>query len=56
VDEVRLLERVFEKRHVHEHDGGIVSPRYVEQIPGVAALLGQRAPCRSRSWRRVSSG
>ena len=43
VDQIRLLKRVFEKRHVHDHNEGIISERYVEQIPEDAALLGQRA-------------
>jgi hypothetical protein len=42
-DQIRLLKRVFEKRHVHEHNEGIISERYVEQIPEDVGLLGQRA-------------
>lgn len=43
VDQLRLLKRVFEKRHVHKHNEGIISERYVEQIPEDAGFLGQRA-------------
>jgi len=43
VDGIRLLKRVFEKRHVHEHNEGVISQRYVDQIPEDAALLGQKA-------------
>jgi len=43
VEQIRLLKRVFEKRHVHEHNEGVISERYVQQIPEDAALLGQRA-------------
>lgn len=42
--EKRLLKRVFEKRHVHDHNRGIVSERYLRQIPEDAALLGKEAP------------
>lgn len=42
--EKRLLKRVFEKRHVHDHNHGIVSERYVKQIPEDASLLGKEAP------------
>jgi hypothetical protein len=31
--QIRQLKRVFEKRHVGEHTEGIVSERYVQQIP-----------------------
>jgi Zn finger protein HypA/HybF involved in hydrogenase expression len=43
-DEIRLLKRVFEKRHVHEHNEGIVSARYVREIPEDHHLLGKLAP------------
>jgi hypothetical protein len=43
MEQIRLLKRVFEKRHVHEHNEGIISERYVEQIPEDVELLGQRA-------------
>lgn len=42
--ELRTLTRVFEKRHVHEHNQGVASPRYVRQIPEDGHLLGQPVP------------
>lgn len=41
--QVRMIKRVFEKRHVAEHNEGIISKRYVEQIPEDKHLLGQKA-------------
>lgn len=38
------LRRVFNKRHVWEHNGGIVDQRYVDQVPEDAAILGLKAP------------
>lgn len=38
------LRRVFNKRHVWEHNEGIVDQRYVDQVPEDAALLGLKAP------------
>lgn len=43
-EQVRLLKRVFQKRHVHDHNEGIVSPRYADEIPEDAPLLGCPAP------------
>lgn len=43
-EQIRMLKRIFEKRHVHEHNGGIVSDRYVVEIPEDAHLLGKPAP------------
>ena len=43
-DQIRALKRVFEKRHVHEHNEGVVSERYVREIPEDADLLGKTAP------------
>jgi hypothetical protein len=55
VDQIRLLKRVFEKRHVHEHNEGIISERYVEQIPEDAGLLGQRAQLSSEELEAAAS-
>jgi hypothetical protein len=37
----RLIKRVFERRHIHEHNDGIASERYVQNVPEDAALLGK---------------
>jgi uncharacterized Zn-finger protein len=41
-DEKRLIKRVFERRHIHEHNDGIANERYVKNVPEDAALLGKR--------------
>lgn len=38
------LRRVFQKRHVHIHNNGKISERYVRKIPEDSALLGMNAP------------
>lgn len=40
----RLLKRVFQKRHLYEHNEGIVNDKYVAEIPEDAPLFGQKAP------------
>lgn len=37
------LRRVFQKRHVWEHNDGLVDQRYVDEVPEDAAFLGQKA-------------
>jgi hypothetical protein len=41
--QIRNLKRVFEKRHIAEHNDSIIRQRYVEQIPEDKNLLGQQA-------------
>jgi DNA-directed RNA polymerase subunit RPC12/RpoP len=38
------LRRAFQKRHVHEHNGGLIDDKYVAIVPEDAALLGTVAP------------
>lgn len=38
------LRRAFQKRHVWEHNDGVVDSRYVSEVPEDAALLGEKAP------------
>jgi uncharacterized Zn finger protein (UPF0148 family) len=42
--EIRTLKRIFEKRHVHEHNRGIASERYVREVPEDADLVGRQVP------------
>ncbi|MDA2934723.1 hypothetical protein MYX82_10330 [Acidobacteria bacterium AH-259-D05] len=37
------LRRVFQKRHVHEHNQGIICNKYVREIPEDKHLLGRPA-------------
>lgn len=41
-NDIRKIKRVFEKRHIAEHNNGIISERYIEQIPEDKNLLGQK--------------
>lgn len=43
-EDIRCLKRVFEKRHVYDHNKGIASERYVKEIPEDVALLGEKVP------------
>ena len=45
IEEVRIrqLQRVFLKRHVYEHNNGIISERFVQKMPEDKPLLGQKA-------------
>jgi hypothetical protein len=40
---IRQLQRVFLKRHVYEHNNGIISDRFVQKMPEDKQLLGQKA-------------
>lgn len=43
-DELLTLRRIFQKRHINEHEGGIVNEKYVQMIPEDAELLKQPVP------------
>lgn len=40
---IRQLQRMFLKRHVYEHNNGIISDRFVQKMPEDKQLLGQKA-------------
>jgi Zn finger protein HypA/HybF involved in hydrogenase expression len=42
-DELLTLRRVFQKRHAHIHNRGLIGDRYVRKVPEDAKLLGQPA-------------
>lgn len=37
------IKRVFQKRHAHEHNNGIISEKYVKELPEERNLLDQKA-------------
>lgn len=41
--EVEVIKRFFQKRHVYQHNKGIIDQRYVEVIPSDVSLLGKTA-------------
>jgi len=43
-EQKQLLRRVFQKRHLYEHNEGVVNEKYVKAIPEDAPLLGRKAP------------
>ncbi len=53
-DEQRIIRRVFQKRHLYEHDGGIVNAKYVQIIPEDRKLLGQLAPLSEDEFRAAA--
>lgn len=42
-DDLLTLRRVFQKRHLYEHNRGIINEKYIRMIPEDAKLLGQQA-------------
>jgi hypothetical protein len=42
-DDMLTLRRIFQKRHLYEHNRGIINARYTRMIPEDAKLLGTRA-------------
>lgn len=42
-EELLGLRRVFQKRHAHSHNNGIIDERYVRNVPEDSAFLNQRA-------------
>lgn len=48
------LRRAFQKRHVHEHNGGRIDDRYVAVVPEDAALLGTVAPLSADELERAA--
>lgn len=41
--EVLIIKRLFQKRHVYQHNKGVIDQKYVDAIPEDASLLGQVA-------------
>ena len=41
--DIRSLQRVFQKRHVYEHNDGVIGKRYVKKMPEDAHLENQKA-------------
>jgi len=50
-DDQRIIRRVFQKRHIYEHDGGIINTKYIQMIPEDRPLLGQLAPLSEEEFR-----
>ena len=42
-NEILTLRRIFQKRHLYEHDKGIINVKYIKEIPEDKNLLGQKA-------------
>jgi hypothetical protein len=42
-EEMLTLRRVFQKRHLYEHDRGIINEKYTRMIPEDSQLLGKQA-------------
>jgi hypothetical protein len=41
--EIEIIKRFFQKRHVYQHNKGIIDQKYVEVIPADISLLGKKA-------------
>jgi uncharacterized Zn-finger protein len=44
LDEFLAVRRAFQKRHVLEHNAGLIDQRYIAEVPEDSSLLGQQAP------------
>jgi hypothetical protein len=53
-DDQRTIRRVFQKRHLYEHDGGIVNEKYIQIMPEDKKLLGQLAPLSEEEFRAAA--
>jgi hypothetical protein len=43
-DETLSITRLFQKRHVYQHNRGIIDQRYINMVPEDSNLLNQEAP------------
>ena len=50
IPKIRQLQRLFQKRHVYEHNNGIMSDRYVRMMPEDAHLKDQPAELSVEEW------
>lgn len=50
IAKIRQLQRLFQKRHVYEHNNGIMGDRYVRMMPEDASLKGRAAELSVEEW------
>ena len=50
IPKIRQLQRLFQKRHVYEHNNGIMGSRYVQKMPEDAHLKDQAAVLSVEEW------
>jgi len=54
-DEILTIKRLFQKRHVYQHNKGIIDQRYITVIPEDKSLLGQVAPLDLQEFRGATA-
>jgi hypothetical protein len=49
-----VVRRLFAKRHVYEHNGGVIHERYVKKVPEDATRFGERADLSIEEFERAA--
>ena len=55
-DEVLIIKRLFQKRHVYQHNKGVIDQKYIDVITEDVSLLGQVAPLDLEEFRDATTG
>jgi Zn finger protein HypA/HybF involved in hydrogenase expression len=53
-DDHKIIRRVFQKRHLYEHNGGIVNAMYIQNVPEDRKYQGQPAPLTEDEFRAAA--
>lgn len=53
-DDQKEIRRVFLKRHLYEHNGGIVNAKYIQQMPEDHKYLGNLAPLSEEEFKNAA--
>jgi len=54
-DEILTIKRLFQKRHIFQHNKGVIDQKYIDIIPEDAALLGQVATLDIKEFRDAAT-
>lgn len=54
-DEVLIIKRLFQKRHVYQHNKGVIDLKYIDVIAEDVSLLGQVAPLDIEEFRGATT-
>jgi hypothetical protein len=54
-DEILTIKRLYQKRHVYQHNKGVIDQKYIDVIPEDVSLLGQVAPLDIEEFRNATT-